>query len=363
MKDFREQEYVAHTKCFSEAERYAAKGQYVAKPDKNKGAQKQEIWTECIEELALKPNLDATLRDVLERIAAQSNVPRKKPKFVNFLKSCMRFNEHRAEQVWKIIEEGLEEFKKRAAPPPRPNKSADETKPNGIESKETAEAATVKSNGVESVHENDSVTNDAQIVDVFAYALQQPDLDKTTRKILKKLQKCTDLPLNVQNPKRKKFTAFVQSKLELDAETAKQIWTIVSDAASVIKESKVNETNGVATTNGNAKKRKSVASDADDATSKKSKLENVVTAVATSGDHATTEFDWQKNIFGIFNKNSADNTLELATLQTKLIKRYVKHIGDDGNDGVTAAYVKKVKKQLKKIDGLSIENDVVILKV
>lgn len=384
MKDFRAEEYVAHTKCVTEAERYAAKGQYTAKPDKNKGAQKQEIWTECIEELASRADLDGTVRDVLQRIAAQSNVPRKKPKFINFLKSSMRFNVQRAEKVWEIIEEGLEEFKKRAAPPPRPNasKSADETKANGTVPSASAGDTTESSNGVETVHVNgaangttngstsvDDASSAKQIADVFSHALQQPDLDKATRKILKKLQKCSDVPLNIENPKRKKFTAFIRSECELDAVTAEQIWTIVSDAASVIEEAgKAHVTNGVATatTNGNAKKRKTAVSDKDvDATNKKPKLHEAeaTEAIETiNGDDNATNFDWEKNILRIFNKNSADNVLELAALQTKVMKRYAKHIGAEGDDGATAQHVKKVKKQLKKIDSLIIENGVVKLK-
>lgn len=358
----------------TEAERYAAKGQYVSKPDKNKGAQKQEIWTECLEELASRTNLDRTLRDILQKIAEQSNVPRKKPKFINFLKSSMRFNVQRAEQVWKVIEEGLEEFKKRAAPPPRPNatnaKSVDETKTIGNESSASADAAADKSNGAKPLPANDSsqvvdpITT-KQLADVFSYALQQPDSDKATRKILKKLQKCTDVPLNVQNPKCKKFTAYVRTKFDLDAETADQVWTIVSGAASVIKEeSIVNGANGVTTTNGNAKKRKTTADGEDDATptpSKKSKSENGDAMEGTNGHDDATVFDWEKNILRIFTKNSAENALELATLQTKVIKRYAKHIGAECDDGATAQYVKKVKKQLKKIDGLIIENGVVKL--
>lgn len=356
----------------TEAERYAAKGQYVSKPDKNKGAQKQEIWTECLEELASRSDFDRTIRDTLQKIAEQSNVPRKKPKFINFLKSSMRSNVQNAEKVWKVIEEGLEEFKKRAAPTPRPNaanaKSVDETKTNGNELLATADAVTGKSNDVESLPVNglpqvvDPVTT-KQIADVFSYALQQPDTDKATRKILKKLQKCTDVPLNVQNPKCKKFTAFVRTKFDLDAEAADQIWTIVSGAASVIKEEgKVNGTNGVPTTNGNAKKRKPAVDQEDDETPcKKSKSENGDAMEVANGHDDATVFDWEQNILRIFNKNCADNALALATLQTKVIKRYAKHLGADGDDGATAQYVKKVKKQLKRIDGLIIENGVVKL--
>lgn len=373
LKDFHGQDYVQHTKCVSESERYAAKGTFVAKPDKNKGAQKQEIWTECIEELASRTDLDKSLRDILQRIAGQSNVPRKKPKFINFLKSSMRFNVYRAEQVWKVIEEGLEEFKKRAAPPPRPNAStttekdadAPDADSNGIESQTNGNAEIEQTCGEKSVHVNGTTKvghtfNAKQIDDIFSYALVQPDLNSLIRKKLKILQKSkSELPLNVSNSKeRKKFTAFVQNRYNWDKEISENLWTIVSDAASVInEESKV--TNDIAAaTNGNAEKRKSNEDAEDsDARSKKPKLAKKNAVDGTDGNEAA-DFDWQKYILRIFNKNSTDNAIDLATIRTKVIKRYVKHIG--GNDDDAAAqHAKKFKKQLKRVDGLIIENGMI----
>lgn len=72
------------------------------------------MWTECIQELAQRSTFDRNTQNCLERIAAQSNVPRKKPKFINFMKNCMRFNNDRAEKLWQIIEDGLEEFAKKS---------------------------------------------------------------------------------------------------------------------------------------------------------------------------------------------------------------------------------------------------------
>jgi len=110
LKDFKGDEFKEHTKCISEEEKYSAKG-FVAKPNKNKGAQKQESWTETLQNLINKPGLDPQIKRIVERIAAQTNVPRKKPKFINFVKNSMKISLDNANKVWDVVEEALEEFK------------------------------------------------------------------------------------------------------------------------------------------------------------------------------------------------------------------------------------------------------------
>lgn len=111
LKDFRGEEFKAHTKCITEDEKYSAKG-FVAKPERNKGAQKQESWTEIIQnQLTQRKDLDNTTRNILERISNQTNVPRKKDRFINFVKNSMRISPNNALAIWSIVEKALEEFK------------------------------------------------------------------------------------------------------------------------------------------------------------------------------------------------------------------------------------------------------------
>lgn len=110
LKDFSGNEFRDHTKCISESEKYSAKG-FVAKPDRNKGAQKQEAWTEIIQtHLQKRTDLDDFTRTTLDHISQQTNIPRKKPKFINFVTSCMRMNPNNALKIWKIVEDALSEF-------------------------------------------------------------------------------------------------------------------------------------------------------------------------------------------------------------------------------------------------------------
>lgn len=111
LKDFRGDEFKAHTKCITEDEKYSAKG-FVAKPERNKGAQKQESWTEIIQnQLTQRKDLDSHTRSILERVSNQTNVPRKKDRFINFVKNSMRISPNSALAIWSIVEKALEEFK------------------------------------------------------------------------------------------------------------------------------------------------------------------------------------------------------------------------------------------------------------
>lgn len=113
LKDFSGDEFRAHTKCISENEKYSAKG-FVAKPDRNKGAQKQEAWTEIIQtHLQKRTDLDDYTRKTLDHISQQTNIPRKQAKFINFVSNCMRMSPNNAQTLWKVVEKALEEFQAR----------------------------------------------------------------------------------------------------------------------------------------------------------------------------------------------------------------------------------------------------------
>ncbi|XP_030752776.1 cell growth-regulating nucleolar protein [Sitophilus oryzae] len=105
-KDFLDEEYVAHTKCITEDERYAAKGAYQNGIVK-KGEVKQESWLEMIKSISeSEKNLRPSLKNLLNTISSYSNVPRKKVKFMNFIKSSSggRVNINDIEEVWSLIE-------------------------------------------------------------------------------------------------------------------------------------------------------------------------------------------------------------------------------------------------------------------
>lgn len=334
---------MAHTKCVTEAERYAAKGSFVGKPERNKGAQKQELWTEVLEELATRRTFDSQTRSVLERIAAQPNVPRKKPKFINFIKNTMHFNDSKAAGIWKIIEDGLAELNKRTQKPAATN---GESRENGNGAADAGPAQ----NGSDDKSKNG---NDGKpdLSAVFAHAISREGIVKETRKLLKKVQKSDKLPPVLTG---KKVIKFLLSEFGLDKDRADQIWKLLAESLNEVA------ANGAAATNGASRKRKNSASGEAEAEPKVRKTED------GEPNGTEKEFDWQKNISRIFDKMSQNNELNLETLKSKVMKKYAKHgsgngDGDGAGDDVTKCE-KKFNKQLKKVNSLIKEDGVVRLR-
>ncbi|CAB0040913.1 unnamed protein product [Trichogramma brassicae] len=110
-KDFYEDEYTAHTKCITENQRYGGKD-YVEKPSCNKGERKQQAWLEIVQNvLTNTPNLSGPERNFLNSISKHENLPRKKPKFLNFIRSAFgnRFNMAVVDSTWTKMENAFKE--------------------------------------------------------------------------------------------------------------------------------------------------------------------------------------------------------------------------------------------------------------
>jgi len=139
LKDFRGDEYKVHTKCVSEAERYGGKG-FIAKPGQNKGERKQNAWLEIVQSvLDENTKLSGTLRQLLEKVAQQPNTPRKKPKFINFIRSMdYRIGQKDVESAWELLSAKLNLLK--TVPEPRQPNPAVAVNSEVIVKEETLEA-------------------------------------------------------------------------------------------------------------------------------------------------------------------------------------------------------------------------------
>ncbi|XP_073676667.1 cell growth-regulating nucleolar protein [Garra rufa] len=100
-KDFRDDEYRNHNKCISEDQKYGGKG---FQPKVNKGEVKQEEWLQRIQQAMGRPDIEPNVWSVLQMVSTHSNVPRKKNKFENWMKNCMRniYTPALLEKVWEI---------------------------------------------------------------------------------------------------------------------------------------------------------------------------------------------------------------------------------------------------------------------
>ncbi|KAI4900829.1 hypothetical protein NFI96_025099 [Prochilodus magdalenae] len=100
-KDFWGEDYKNHVRCISEDQKYGGKD-YEIKA--NKGDVKQQQWIQRIHEAMNKPGINPKLKEVLNQISSYDNVPRKKAKFQNWMKSSLRIYDARLQdQVWEIF--------------------------------------------------------------------------------------------------------------------------------------------------------------------------------------------------------------------------------------------------------------------
>ncbi|XP_052744959.1 cell growth-regulating nucleolar protein [Bicyclus anynana] len=109
-KDFLGKDYEAHTKCITEEERYSGKG---FTPKEKKGEKKQNVWVDMIQSvLDEQKNASSNVIRIIETISKHNNTPRKKPKFVNFVKNVCgnKTNMKDIDQAWEIISVKLTEL-------------------------------------------------------------------------------------------------------------------------------------------------------------------------------------------------------------------------------------------------------------
>uniref|UniRef100_A0A0C9QES2 Lyar protein n=1 Tax=Fopius arisanus TaxID=64838 RepID=A0A0C9QES2_9HYME len=105
-RDFVGDAYVLHTKCITENERYGGKD-YKAKPSANKGERKQQAWINVVQNvLNNSTNLSREEKSFLQSISRHENIPRKKAKFLNFVKNAVgyRLNMNVVDSCWEKME-------------------------------------------------------------------------------------------------------------------------------------------------------------------------------------------------------------------------------------------------------------------
>lgn len=143
-KDFPGETYVQHTQCITESEKYFG-SHHVAKVGKDKN----EVWMTTVRErLAAQTGLKPFVARLVARILALPNIPRKKAKFENFLKTSMNMvHQPIVDELWLLVSEAGERSNKENkatnevdSPPPAPHQSdqagGEEQQTNGDDKKE-----------------------------------------------------------------------------------------------------------------------------------------------------------------------------------------------------------------------------------
>jgi len=300
-KEFPGDSYKAHTSCISENEKYGGKG-WQAKPNANKGLKKQNEWIESIQAAVEEKSntIDKDVKSLLDGIMTFDNIPRKKPKFINFVKNVIgggkRCSPATIEKTWNIFESALKK-----------NKTEDTVNGdkalNGDKSSQVLNEITASS-----VTNTESVNSSVSVVKASA-------------------------------PKSAQENTNGISKHVNESDIVNQGVTMFSGTKRIRKETKNDD---------------SVMSNKEERKSKKLKTDSssIVecndedTSKDTSISSLSSKFKWEEEIRAILSKNT-ENGLKIKTVKKKLLKRYVAGINNTNKD--QEKLDTKVSKKLSKL--------------
>lgn len=156
LKDFRGSEYVSHTQCVTETERYSAKG-FTPKPNFQKGLSKQNLWNDMVKEVLKRQDLGVEERSLLNKIHTFQNIPRKRSKFHNFIKSATRCDSSSADALFDLLESEWNTFTK--------NREGDGMTSSRTEPLNSSEKKSSKDNAAEAQEKSLNNIQDAALVD------------------------------------------------------------------------------------------------------------------------------------------------------------------------------------------------------
>ncbi|RWS11901.1 Cell growth-regulating nucleolar protein-like protein [Dinothrombium tinctorium] len=106
-KDFDLKSYHSHNQCLQEDEKYGGLN-YQRKENEAKGKRKQEMWIQKIQEASQRADVPPHIKKHLRTILNYDNIPRKKPKFVNFIRNSIHgLRNDVIDQLWSIFEAAI----------------------------------------------------------------------------------------------------------------------------------------------------------------------------------------------------------------------------------------------------------------
>jgi len=335
MKDFHGDEYKAHNQCMSEAQRYSKDGRNGWDPNAgqgNKGENKQIAWIYNLKALVESTQLEPDVKNIVNTIMDHENIPRKKPKFVNFIKNIMRnkARPHSIDKTWDLFSQAMAKPAEtpKPTPPPAAEPAKEEDSNDSTEEKKTKKKKKDKKNK-----------------EVIEEDVAMADSDGSDKKS-KKSKKNKKSQGERKREKEEKGKENVEEEAEVDAKAekkkSKKEKKALKDQDNV--EEEINS--DVATT----KK------------SKKRKLDDSAMDVSNDEepDAKKSKFDWDEVITSLLQKQS-DNEMSLKKLKKRCIAEYFsQHEGTHKTkEELFVKFNKKLKKRKYKIlkDRVTLKTD------
>ncbi|XP_076646302.1 uncharacterized protein LOC143355406 [Halictus rubicundus] len=302
-KDFRGEEYVAHTKCITEAERYGGKD-YVPKAGANKGERKQQEWINIVNGiLNNSKNLSNAERNFLNTLSKYENIPRKKVKFLNFVKNALgnKVNSTVIDSVWDKLETAYKNNLQK-----QQNDEGDHKVDNRSNISEHQESNIIENQNNENTYKENQ--NDEQP------NKNNNDANNVSKKKKSKKRKADEaMEENTVEPVSKKKGKIMHTEDQVENSVSKKRNTSI-----VLSESSVNQ-NGEGQPN------------------------------------EKTTFDWKGTILDIV-RNKGE--ISLKKLQKKVISQYMKFCSNEVTNEKASI---RFNKKLKKVSGVLISDEKVKL--
>ncbi|XP_076287385.1 uncharacterized protein LOC143212433 [Lasioglossum baleicum] len=312
LKDFRGEEYVAHTKCITEAERYGGKD-YVPKAGANKGERKQQEWLNIVNGiLNNSKNLSNTERNFLNTLSKYDNIPRKKAKFLNFVKNAVgnKVNLAVIDSVWDKLEtahkNNVQTITQIMQKQKQQNDKGDHKANDKSNVSEHQESNIIENQNNENIHKENQNEEEHE-------KSNNNDNNVSKKKKSKKRKADEAVEENTVEPVSKKKGKIIHTEDQVEDSVSKK-----RDRSIVLSESSVNQ-NGAGQTN------------------------------------EKSTFDWKGTILDIV-RNKGE--ISLKKLQKKVISQYMKFCSNDVSNEKAKI---RFNKKFKKVSGVLVSDEKVTL--
>ncbi|KAJ0170826.1 hypothetical protein K1T71_013598 [Dendrolimus kikuchii] len=351
-KDFLGKDYESHTKCITEEERYSGKG-FQAK--EKKGEKKQTAWVEMLQSvLDEQKSASKTVLRIIETISKHNNTPRKKPKFINFVKNVCghKTNPKDIDQAWDMISVKLAEL---ANITQNKNESqSNKSTTNGnhekvIENDDSVADKTEdnldQANDEEPQENGNEEQEEPETADTKKLSKKQRKEEKKRRKYEAEIQS-VELPLDeseeikVNKKGKKNRTKSVNNDDENQEDNKKEKKRKRQDTVNGVSESENHvETNGVVLSKEKLQKKKQKCEDDEAEQSICLHDQNVakIEELAVNNE----KFNWHATIVSVLQKKG--NEVPFKRLQKKVLAEYSEATGCDVDDRIAEKFIKKLK--------------------
>ncbi|KAF3421333.1 hypothetical protein E2986_08299 [Frieseomelitta varia] len=331
-KDFRGEEYVVHTKCKSEAERYGGKD-YVPKANANKGEKKQKQWIDIVNNLLNSgTNFSIAERNFLNILSKYDNIPRKKIKFLNFVKNAIgnKVNGQVVNTVWDKMETAFKNSM------PSTNTQDEKQQENGKGNEKVNNADNVNTHQENNVIENQNNEN------ISRENRNEDHLNKS--KVNDTENGCNDAINKIKKKKSKKRTVSETVQEQVEEPVIKKRRSSVEVTQDGVKatQDQISKKKNKNVTNVPVKKNENT-----------SFSETSVNQCDNTREKST--FNWKHTILDIV---KSKGEISLKKLQKKAISQYMNSCS---NTILQEKASSKFNKKLKKISEITISDERVTL--